>query len=296
MMSAEEVHYSVTISYYQRTGSEFANHLKDGLEDVGIKTFLDARDIPKTVESGSDKWRSYINRAIIESNKFILIMTFGFNTRNEVIRELVFSWNNKKDVILCKDINLPKDQMIIRMEGKEIDLSELEYILFTDKEDLLRKVGGILFDAKSIRHYNYINRINKIIAINGIDLKQNDYPIMEIVMVPVFTRNDLLEANDENDPWDVFEDFSVWVDGTVGGGTLTLYVYEADHKKGGTDSTVYSETITSGTAEGVTPDYFQFDSTAGKALIVSLEGSTHEPTSALIELRHRTKGTGFQYH
>jgi len=197
-MSIEEVRYSVTILYYQKTGNEFANHLKDGLEDVGVRTFLDTRDIPKTVESGGDKWRSYVNKAIIESNKVILIMTFGFNTRNEVIRELEFTWNNKKDILLCKDVNLPKEHMIIRMKDKEIDLSELEYILFTDKEDLLRKIGGLLFDAKSTQNYDYVNRINKIIATNGIGLKSNDYPIMEIVMVPKYSREDLLEANEDN--------------------------------------------------------------------------------------------------
>ena len=134
-MSVATGNYTIVISYYQKTGSVYANHLKDGLEEVGIKAFLDTRDIPKTVESESDEWRSYINKAISESNTVIVIMTFGFNTRKEVIRELEYSWNNKKDVLFCRDSNLPEEHTLIRMNGKEIDLSKLEYILFSDREE-----------------------------------------------------------------------------------------------------------------------------------------------------------------
>ena len=90
----------------------------------------------------------------------------------------------------------------------------------------------------------------------------------------------------------VNEIFSIDAVGTVGGGTITLNITECDHRAGGTETTLYTETMTSGTAKQITPDYLHFESKAGHSLLVSVDGSTHEPTSAYIELRHRTKDAG----
>ena len=91
------------------------------------------------------------------------------------------------------------------------------------------------------------------------------------------------------------EVFSIKANGTVAGGTITLNVTECDHRAGGTETTLYTETLTSAAETAIAEEYFHFESGAGKMILVSVDGSTHEPTSQYIELRHRTKGTGFQY-
>lgn len=195
----------IAISYYQKTGQKIAKHLKKGLEDVGIKTFLDIDDIPSSVKADSDKWREHVDKAILESTKTILIMTFGFNTRKEVIRELYHAWDNNKDVILCRDINLPSDSMLIKKDGKEINLGEMQNEYFEDEEELLRIIGRIILGHETVIKYDYKSKINWLISKHGDvwksgehPLVSGEYPLLEVVMVPEYKSDNLLEVIPEN--------------------------------------------------------------------------------------------------
>lgn len=200
-----EIPYMVAISYYQKTGQKIARHLKKGLEDVGIKTFLDD-DIPSSVKFDSDEWRERVDKAILESTKTVLIMTFGFNTRKEVIRELYYAWNNNKEVILCKDNNLPPNNMIIEKDGKETNLDDLNYVSFEDEEELLRKIGGIMFGHETLIKYDYKQKINNIISQQGRVWINGEHPLLEVIMVPKYKSDNLLEIPENIDlvniaPW-----------------------------------------------------------------------------------------------
>lgn len=47
--------YDVFIAYYQKTGSDFAKHLKTGLGEQGYNAFLDVVDIPKSIQPETTK-------------------------------------------------------------------------------------------------------------------------------------------------------------------------------------------------------------------------------------------------
>jgi hypothetical protein len=52
-MSKEEAvikTYDVFISYYSKTGQDFARYLKNGLGDFSVNAFLDEEDIPKSIK------------------------------------------------------------------------------------------------------------------------------------------------------------------------------------------------------------------------------------------------------
>lgn len=88
------------------------------------------------------------------------------------------------------------------------------------------------------------------------------------------------------------EILSITALGTVGGGSLTLNITECDHREGGSETTRYTQTLVSGTESTFAEEFMHFESGAGHSLLISMDGSTHEPTSAHLEVRHRTKDAG----
>jgi len=194
----EESQYDIFICYYTRSGKNFAEHLKNGLFDVGIKAFVASQDISKTVKYGTQEWRNIIDKNILEAEKFLLIMTLGYNTREEVIREYSFAIDSKKDTIYCRHNELPSSQLTIKIKNKEMNLSDIEYISFEDEEDLLRKTGAELFGVKVIRKYNYMEKINYLINNEGKHLKSDVNPTIEVVISPKSDLGDWLYPDKDN--------------------------------------------------------------------------------------------------
>lgn len=176
--------YDLFISYYSGTGSDFAQYLKAKLEDFRINAFLDSKDIPKSVKKNSDEWRKIIDESLLNSNKLILLMTLGFNSRPEVLRELKIAIDNKIERIQFKHVNLPKKDLIVKIEGKTLDLSKFQYLEFDDEPDLLRKLGVELKGSESSKSKKSIfsRRAQDIINSEGENARIKDNPIIEVVI------------------------------------------------------------------------------------------------------------------
>lgn len=146
--------FDVFIAYYSGTGLDFARFLNKKLKDFDTDAFLDEEDIPKSIKSGTEEWRAWIDKAIINSDRFVLIMTIGFNTRREVLRELELAMDNNIERIHCRHKDLGGKDLLVEIEGKQIDLSRYEYVTFDSEADLVRKVVMILKKKAEIEKYN----------------------------------------------------------------------------------------------------------------------------------------------
>lgn len=200
-MSKEDfVRYDVFICYYSGSGIDFARHLKKRLSEFGINAFLDEKDIPKSIKRDTDKWRNHIDRALISGEKFILIMTLGFNIRKEVIRELELAMDYNKEQIYCKHDELPESELLITIKNKNIDLSNFQYISFKDEPDLLRKLGAELLGLESSKKKEsiFINTVNQLINSEGNNVRSLSNPMIEMFIGPNTTPDIYLEANIEN--------------------------------------------------------------------------------------------------
>jgi len=107
--------YDLFISYYSGTGIDFAKSLRAKLRDFGINAFLDVENIPKSIKCDTDEWRTQIDRAILNSQKFVLLMTLGFNTRNEILREIKVAKDNKIERIHFKHSSLKNADLLMKL-------------------------------------------------------------------------------------------------------------------------------------------------------------------------------------
>jgi len=196
----EIVRYDIFICYYSGSGIDFARHLKKRLPEFGINAFLDEKDIPKSIKRDTDEWRNHINRALLNSDKFILIMTLGFNTRKEIIREFELALDNNKERIYCKHNELPDSELMITIKNKKIDLSNFQYISFKDEPDLLRKLGAELLGLESLKKQESIfsNIVNQLINSEGNNVRSLSNPMIEMFIGPNTTPDLYLEANIDN--------------------------------------------------------------------------------------------------
>ncbi|HKZ45382.1 MAG TPA: toll/interleukin-1 receptor domain-containing protein, partial [archaeon] len=151
--------YDVFISYYSGSARDFARYLKKSLMDFGLTSFLDEEDIPKSIEKATDEWRSYIDNSIEKSANFILLMTHGFNKRQEVMREIKKAIEAGKKMFLFKHEPLGIYDLTIEIDNKPIDLSKYEYTQFNNENDLVRKViASLLGKIGQKRESSFMNQ------------------------------------------------------------------------------------------------------------------------------------------
>lgn len=176
--------YDVFISYYSGTGSDFAKFLKTKLKDFGINSFLDISDIPKSIKKESDEWRKIIDEALLNSKKFILLMTLGFNSRPEVLRELKIASDKKIERIQFKHVNLPEKDLTVKIENKIHDLSKFQYLEFENEPDLLRKLGAELFGSVTLENQKttFFKFAQDLIYNEGANVRRKNIPMIEIVI------------------------------------------------------------------------------------------------------------------
>jgi hypothetical protein len=122
---------------------DFAIHLKECLTDETYRAFLDLRDIPKEF-LGTSRWFDVRDEAIRNSKRFLLIMTVGIESSEEVAKELFLARNtqNMKFMYLRHEDLQP--EILIKYDGKTINLGEGNQEEFSTKEELARKVLRIL--------------------------------------------------------------------------------------------------------------------------------------------------------
>lgn len=135
----KDTKYDVFISYYRKTAGDYAEFLRSGLLDQQITPFMDIYDMPKIVKDLTSEWRIFRDGSILNSDKFLLIMTQGFRKSPEVIKEIKLANDNGIELIFFKDYRLPFESLKIEVGGKETDLSKVNINIFVTKEDLLRQ-------------------------------------------------------------------------------------------------------------------------------------------------------------
>lgn len=128
----------IFISYRRDTGGDYAKHLKKGLKREGISAFLDITDIPTEFKK-TEKWWKIRDRAILDSDIFLLIITDRIETSREVRNEIALA-RRVKDMRFSyfRQQNL-EPNIIINLKGEKLNLGDFNQITFETKEDLFRK-------------------------------------------------------------------------------------------------------------------------------------------------------------
>lgn len=196
--------YDFFISYYSGTGYAFAKYLKDHAKDFGRSAFLDKEDIRKDIKEETDEWRSQIDQGIANSRNFILVMTLGFKDRPEIKRELRNAFSRGISVFSFKKDSLDDQDLIMETDEGTIDFSKREYTPFNDECDLLAKVEHRL-RGKPIpqKKSSFMKEAAKLIATEGLEIKQINEPLLEIVVGPSDSSEEWLPIGNNNENEDL---------------------------------------------------------------------------------------------
>lgn len=152
MSKGERKPFEVFLCYKKSSGKDYADHLKTGLEEVGLHTFEDCKDIPLTVTT-DETWTKVRDQALTESKYFLLIMTPGFDLSSEVVREISMARKQaNKTFIFFRHRSMGR-KIIINLDSEMLDISQVEQVSFESKEELLRLAINIFKEE--------IQKINK---------------------------------------------------------------------------------------------------------------------------------------
>jgi hypothetical protein len=145
--------FEVFLCYKKSSGKDYADHLKSGLEEVGLHTFEDCKDIPQTVNT-EEGWSRIRDKALTESRYFILIMTPGFDLSSEVVKELAIARKlPNKTFVFFRHRSMGR-KIRVDLGGEVLDIGELEQVSFESKEELLRQSINILQRQDTLTHRN----------------------------------------------------------------------------------------------------------------------------------------------
>jgi hypothetical protein len=141
--SPTELPFLAFICYRRDSGEDFAEHLKNWLEEFQLRTFLDVTDIPGQFK-GTQKWVNIRDKAIRECKIFILVITPGFESSEEIKKEFRLAKKSSDKVFVCfrhKDV---ARNLCLNLGNEKVELSNYQQISFDTKEDLLRKAYKVL--------------------------------------------------------------------------------------------------------------------------------------------------------
>jgi TIR domain len=140
--------FEVFLCYKKSSGKDYADHLKTGLEELGLHTFEDCKDIPQTVDT-EEGWACSRDKALEESKYFILIMTPGFDLSHEVANEIRMARKQtNKTFVYFRHRSMGRN-IVVNFGDELFDISKLEQVSFETKEELLRLAHSILLKAKA---------------------------------------------------------------------------------------------------------------------------------------------------
>jgi hypothetical protein len=140
--------FDVFLCYKKSSGKDYADHLKSGLEELGLHTFEDCKDIPRTVDT-EEGWACDRNKALEESKYFVLVMTPGFNLSSEVVKEIGMARKQaNKTFVFFRHRSMGRN-IVVNLGDEVLDIGKLEQVSFETKEELLRLAHDILLKAKT---------------------------------------------------------------------------------------------------------------------------------------------------
>jgi hypothetical protein len=138
--------FDVFLCYKKSSGKDYADHLKSGLEELGLHTFEDCKDIPQTVDT-EEGWACSRDKALEESKYFVLIMTPGFNLSSEVVKEIGLARKRgNKTFVYFRHRSMGRN-IVVNLESEVLDIGRLEQVSFETKEELLRLAHSILLKS-----------------------------------------------------------------------------------------------------------------------------------------------------
>jgi hypothetical protein len=146
--SPEAKPFDVFLCYKKSSGRDFADHLKSGLEEFGLHTFEDCKDIPQTVET-EEGWAKFRDDALEQSKYFVLIMTPGFDLSSEVVKEIGTARKQVNKTFVFFRLRSMRRNIVINLGTEVLDIGKLEQVSFESKEELLRLALNILSSTKS---------------------------------------------------------------------------------------------------------------------------------------------------
>ena len=140
--------FDVFLCYKKSSGKDYADHLKSGLEELGLHTFEDCKDIPLTVNT-EEGWACDRDKALEESKYFVLIMTPGFELSSEVVKEIGMARKQgNKTFVFFRHRSLGR-KIVVNLGTEILDIGKLEQVSFENKEELLRLAHSILLKPKT---------------------------------------------------------------------------------------------------------------------------------------------------
>ena len=140
--------FDVFLCYKKSSGKDYADHLKAGLEELGLHTFEDCKDIPLTVNT-EEGWACDRDKALEESKFFVLIMTPGFNLSSEVVKEISMARKQENKTFVYFRHRSMERNIMVDLGNEVLDIGKLEQVSFETKEELLRLAHGILLKANT---------------------------------------------------------------------------------------------------------------------------------------------------
>lgn len=196
--------YDFFISYYSATGLPYAKHLKAHAKDFHHTAFLDKEDIHTDIKKESDEWRLQIDQGIANSKNFILVMTLGFKDRPEIKREWKIACNNGIRRFLFKKDGLDNQELIMETDEGKIDFSKWDYTPFNNECDLLTEVENRLRGKPNPRKMPLFELVaEELIANEGLEIKQTNEPLLEIVVGQSSTSEEWLPTGTTNENEDL---------------------------------------------------------------------------------------------
>ncbi len=132
----------------KESGKDYADHLKVGLEELGLHSFEDCKDIPRTVDN-EDGWACDRDKALEESKYFVLVITPGFNLSSEIVKEIGMARKQgNKTFVFFRHRSMGRN-IVVNLGDEVLDIGKLEQVSFETKEELLRLAHDILLKSKT---------------------------------------------------------------------------------------------------------------------------------------------------
>jgi hypothetical protein len=150
---AIEDNWDVFICYKRISGEDFAKAVKKILEECHVHAFLDVKDIPSKFK-GTDSWFDARDNAVIKCKVFALIMTAGFESSDEIKKELALA-RSVPDKLFSyfRHENLTPNQKIV-LESEAVDLSKQQQHSFGTLQDLVRTAHKVLVAEQAVQVNN----------------------------------------------------------------------------------------------------------------------------------------------
>jgi hypothetical protein len=129
--------YEVFICYKNYSADDLSIRLREALLDNGIDAFVDRLDIPTRYQA-QEKWERYRDEAICNCDTFLMIVTVGFGSSPQIIKEIKLAGENHKD-IMCFRWSKLKPELMINLGDRILNTKDIQQIEFCTSADLVRQ-------------------------------------------------------------------------------------------------------------------------------------------------------------